>query len=210
MELSLSKLPWYGQIGAFVAVSIGAVFGFWKFYVVEMQSDITARQTRLTALRADIAKGVATARRLPQFQTDVTQLELRLENRRAVLPEEKDVADILRRVQGLATQSSLNIQRFTPQEPKQEALYASLPYKLKAEGTFHNLGLFFDRISKFPRIINVGEITIKAKPSQDGSTSIDAECTATTFVLQESKSPAAGGRGGGRGVVPKQPSAGTK
>jgi len=210
MELSLSKLPWYGQIGAFVAVCVGAVFGFWKFYVVEMQTDIAARQTRLTALRADIAKGVATARRLPQFQTDVTQLEQRLENLRAVLPEEKDVADILRRVQGLAAQSNLNIQRFTPQEPKQEALYASLPYKLKAEGNFHNLGLFFDRLSKFPRIINVSDITIKAKQSPDASTSIDAECTATTFVLQESKGPAPGGRGGGRGVVPKQPSAAAK
>ncbi len=205
MELSLSKLPWYGQIGAFVLVCVGAVFGFWKFYVQEMQADIEARQSRLTALRADIARGVATARRLPQFQADVTQLEQRLDNLRAVLPEEKDVADILRRVQGLATQSSLNIQRFTPQEPKQEALYAALPYKLKAEGTYHNLGLFFDRISKFPRIINVGDISIKAKQAQDGNATIDAECTATTFVLQESKA-AAGGRGG-RGVIPKQPGA---
>jgi len=204
MDISLSKLPWWGQIGAFVVVSALAVFGFWKFYVAEMQADIDARQTRLTALRADITKGVATARRLPQFQSEVAELERRLDNLRAVLPEQKDVADILRRVQGLATQSSLTIQRFTPQEPKQEALYAALPFKLRAEGTFHNLGLFFDRISKFPRIINVGEITIKPRPLQDASASIEAECVATTFVLQESKAPT-GGRGG-RGLVPKQPS----
>ena len=144
------------------------------------------------------------SRRLPQFQSDVTQLAQRLDNLRAVLPEEKDVADILRRVQGLATQSSLNIQRFTPQAPQQEALYAALPYKLKAEGTYNNLGLFFDRISKFPRIINVGDITIKAKQTPEANATIDAECTATTFVLQESKAPA-GGRGG-RGMVPQQPS----
>jgi len=204
MDISLSKLPWYAQIGAFVVVSGLAVFGFWKFYVSDMQADIDARQTRLTALRADVAKGVATARRLPQFQSDVAELERRLDNLRAVLPEQKDVADILRRVQGLATQSSLNIQRFTPQEPKQEAMYASLPFKLKAEGTYHNLGLFFDRISKFPRIINVGEITIKPIQQQDANASITAECVATTFVLQESKAPATGGRGGR--VVPKQPS----
>jgi type IV pilus assembly protein PilO len=204
MDISLSKLPWWGQIGAFVVVSALAVFGFWKFYVAEMQADIDARQTRLTALRADITKGVATARRLPQFQSEVAELERRLDNLRAVLPEQKDVADILRRVQGLATQSSLTIQRFTPQEPKQEALYAALPFKLRAEGTFHNLGLFFDRISKFPRIINVGEITIKPRQLQDASASIEAECVATTFVLQESKAPT-GGRGG-RGLVPKQPS----
>jgi len=204
MDISLSKLPWYAQIGAFVVVSGLAVFGFWKFYVAEMQADIDTRQTRLTALKADIAKGVATARRLPQFQSEVAELEHRLENLRAVLPEQKDVADILRRVQGLATQSTLTIQRFTPQEPKQEAMYAALPFKLRAEGTYHNLGLFFDRISKFPRIINVGEIVIKPRQTQDPTASIEAECVATTFVLQESKAPATGR--GGRGIVPKQPS----
>ena len=204
MDISLSKLPWYAQIGAFVVVSGLAVFGFWKFYVAEMQADIDTRQTRLTALKADIAKGVATARRLPQFQSEVAELERRLENLRAVLPEQKDVADILRRVQGLATQSTLTIQRFTPQEPKQEPMYAALPFKLRAEGTYHNLGLFFDRISKFPRIINVGEIVIKPRQPQDPSASIEAECVATTFVLQESKAPATGR--GGRGIVPKQPS----
>lgn len=203
MDISLSKLPWWAQIGAFAVVSGLAVFGFWKFYVQEMQADIDARQTRLTALRADITRGVATARRLPQFQSEVSELQRRLENLRAVLPEQKDVADILRRVQGLATQSSLTIQRFTPQEPKQEALYAALPFKLRAEGTYHNLGLFFDRISKFPRIISVGDIIIKPRQVQDATASIEAECVATTFVLQESKAPT--GRGG-RGIVPKQPS----
>ena len=201
MDISLSKLPWYAQIGAFVVVSGLAVFGFWKFYVSDMQADIDTRQTRLTALKADIAKGVATARRLPQFQSEVAELERRLENLRAVLPEQKDVADILRRVQGLATQSSLTIQRFTPQEQKQEAMYASLPFKLRAEGTYHNLGLFFDRISKFPRIINISGITIKANPKPEPNATIVAECIATTFVLQEGAATTKA-----KGTVPKQPS----
>ena len=187
MNISLSKLPWYGQIGAFVVVAGLAVFGFWKFYVTEMQADIDIRQSRLNGLRTDIARGLATARRLPEFQAQVAELEHRLEGLKAVLPEEKDVAEILRRVQGLATQSNLSIQRFTPQTSKQQALYAELPYKLQAEGTYHDLGLFLDRISKFHRIINVTEISIKAKGPSEPTATIVAECLATTFVLQEGK-----------------------
>jgi type IV pilus assembly protein PilO len=190
MNLSLSKLPWHTQIAAFVLVAGGAVFGFWNFYVTDMNADIQMRQTRLNVVRADIAKGLATARRLNDFRAQVADLEQRLESLKAVLPEQKDVADILRRVQGLATQSNLTIQRFTPQPPKAQALYAELPYKLQAEGTYHNLGAFFDKVSKFHRIINVSEISIKAKPQQTSGVSIVAECVATTFVLQEGK-PAA-------------------
>ena len=203
MNLSLSKLPWHAQIGAFVVVCLGAVFGFWKFYVSEVQADIAMRQTRLTALRADVDRGVATARQLPQFEEEVNKLEQRLESLRQVLPEEKDVADILRRIQGLATKSNLTIQRFQPGKVVQQKLYAEIPYKLQAEGTYHNLGYFFDQVSKFPRIINIGDIALKAKSPAEPNATITADLVATTFVLQEAK----GGAGKG-GAVPKQPSLG--
>jgi len=203
MDLSLNKLPWYAQLGAFVVVSAAAVFGFWYFYVSDIRTDIDRRQTQLTALRTEIDKGMRTARQLPEFQAEVTDLERRLESLQAVLPEQKDVADILRRVQGLATQSSLTIQRFTPQAPKQQPLYAELPFKIVAEGRYHDLGAFFDRISKFPRIINVSEMSIRAKPVTDANgPTIVAECTATTFVLQEG--PAAKGKPGAMAPPAKQ------
>ena len=201
MDLSLSKLPWQAQIGAFVVVSGLAVFGFWKFYVAEVQADIAVRQSRLTAAKADVAKGVATAKQLPQFQAQVNELESRLESLRQVLPEQKDVADTLRRIQGLATKSNLAIQRFQPGKVVQQKMYAEIPYKLQAEGTFHNLGSFFDQISRFPRIINVSEITIKTKTPVEPGRTITAECVATTFVLQEG-----GAAGAAKGGVPKQPS----
>jgi len=200
MELSLSKLPWYAQIGAFVLVSAGAVFGFWNFYVSEIHADIQMRQSRLTALRADLAKGQATARQLPQFQAQVKELENRLENLRQILPEEKDVADTLRRIETLAAKSNLAIQRFQPGKVVQQKLYAEIPYKLEAEGTYHNLAAFFDQISKFPRIINVSDISIKTKTPPEPNRTITAQLVATTFVLQEG---AVAGKGG---AVPKQPS----
>jgi type IV pilus assembly protein PilO len=197
MELSLSKLPWWGQIGAFVLVCGMAIYGFYHFYVQDADADLALKQTHLTALRGDINKGVATASRLPEFQSQVTDLERRLESLKNVLPEQKDVADILRRLQGLATQSNLTLLRFTPVAPKQLPQYSEVPYRLTAEGSFHNLGLFLDRVSKFPRIINIGDISIVANPrATTAGTTIIADCTATTFVMQD-----AGGRGG-RGAPP--------
>jgi hypothetical protein len=33
VNLSLSKLPWYGQLGAFFALSLAGAGVFWNFYV---------------------------------------------------------------------------------------------------------------------------------------------------------------------------------
>jgi type IV pilus assembly protein PilO len=197
MDISLTKLPWYGQIGAFVVVCGMAIYGFWNFYVTEAEADLALKQSHLTTLNTDITKGVATARRLGEFQAEVTNLEHRLESLRNVLPEQKDVADTLRRIQGLATQSNLTLVRFTPAPQKQQPLYMEVPYRITALGSYHNLGLFFDRVSKFPRIINVGDISITSSSRQEPNNTVVADLTATTFVLQE-----AGGGRGGRGAPP--------
>jgi type IV pilus assembly protein PilO len=192
MDLSLNKLPWYAQAGLFVVLALAGVGVFYYFYAEPMMVEMQARQQRLSALRAEIAKGSTTANQLGQFRQQVAELEARLEGLKAVLPEQKDVADLLRRIQTLATQSNLAIRGFKPAPTVTKELHAEWPIALQLDGTYHNLGLFFDRVSKFSRIINVSNITIRAKPKPEPNSTIVAECVATTFVLLETKAPAPG------------------
>jgi type IV pilus assembly protein PilO len=191
ISFSLNKLPWYGQLGVFVGIALGLTAGFWHFYASPAQAGIDERMTKLTAIQADIARAQATARRLPAFRAEVAQLEEQLDRLRAVLPEEQDVADLLRRVQAMATQSKLAIRGFTPQAVTKQQLHAEWPIGLQLEGTYHDLGAFLERVSKFPRLINVGNIKISARDSQTAAATISAECTATTFVLLDTPDKAA-------------------
>jgi type IV pilus assembly protein PilO len=206
VNLSLSKLPWYGQVGAFVALSLAAAGAFWYLYARDKMTAIDGQRQQLVSLRAEIDTGLKTAKRLPEFRQEVGRLEAQLDRLRAVLPEEQDVADLLRRVQGMATQSNLAIRGFTPQTVSRKTLHAEWPIGLKLEGTYHDLGNFLERVSKFPRIINVGNIKIKARDQQTAAATVDAECTATTFVLLDPKTaPPAKAGPGGRGAAPPAP-----
>lgn len=216
MRLTLNKLPWYGQVGAFVALSAAAVGGFWYFYDKPAREEMAVRQLQLDGLRAEVVKAQAIARKLPEFRSQVGDLEARLEGLRAVLPEQKDVGDLLRRIQTLATQSNLDIRGFKPQAINQKQMHAEWPIALDLEGSYHDLATFFDKVSKVPRIINVTEVLIKTKDGNDrraqqaagtGAT-IAAECTATTFVLSEGPPPDANagakkpGAKGGKAAAP--------
>lgn len=202
VNLSLSRLPWYGQVGLFVLLALVATGMFWNWYVRPMNVSFEQRRAQLASIRADINRGLATARRLPEFRREVEALEAQLERLRAVLPEERDVAELLRRVQAMATQSNLTIRGFSPQAVTRQQLHAEWPIGLQLEGTYHDLGAFLERISKFPRIINVSNLHIRARDAQAGAgaqaaagseATIVAECTATTFVLLENP-PAAPGQ----------------
>jgi type IV pilus assembly protein PilO len=96
----------------------------------------------------------------------VTVLEAQLDRLRTVLPEEQDVADLLRRVQAMATQSNLKISGFTPAAVTRREMHAEWPIGLKLEGNYHDIGAFLERVSKFPRIINVGAMHIAARRSR--------------------------------------------
>lgn len=193
MDLNLNKLPWYGQVGLFFALGLALIGGFYWFYAVPAQAEMDGRGQKLAALRVDIAKGSATANQLNQFRQQVAELEGRLESLKAVLPEQKDVADLLRRIQTLATQSNLAIRGFKPSPSVTKQLHAEWPIALQLDGTYHNLAMFFDRVSKFSRIINVSGIAIRAKDKPEPNSTITVDCVATTFVLLETAKPAAPG-----------------
>jgi type IV pilus assembly protein PilO len=194
MDLSLNKLPWYAQFGMFAAIAVAGAVAFYQFYAAPLNADMDTRRQQLLALQADIAKGSATANQLNVFKQQVAELEARLESLKAVLPEQKDVADLLRRIQTLATQSNLTIRGFKPSPTVTKAMHAEWPIQLQLEGTYHNLGMFFDRVSKFSRIININNITIRGNDKGDANSTITAQCVATTFVLLEQKPPAPGAK----------------
>jgi type IV pilus assembly protein PilO len=203
MELSLTRLPWYGQIGAFMLLSLGGIGAFVYYYEMPARADFASRESQLEGLRKDISMGVNTARKLPEFKRQVADLEARLNNLKAVLPQEKDAADLLRRMQTVATQSNLTIKSFKPAPTVTKQLHAEWPINLELEGTYHNLAIFFDRVSKFTRIVNISGLDVKGKDKTDSNTTIQASCVATTFVLLDKPAAAKPGAKTAAATAPK-------
>lgn len=184
MALTLNKLPWYAQLGMFLAISVGGVGAFYYYYETSARAEMAKQESQLKSLRAELDKARATAKKLPEFKADVSTLEHRLDSLRAVLPEEKDAADLLRRLQTVAVQSNLVIMGFKPAPIVTKQVHAEWPITLELEGNYHNLAAFFDRLGKFTRIVNVSALEVRGKDNkaQPGVT-ISAKCVATTYVL---------------------------
>lgn len=188
-NLNLSKLPWYGQIGVFVGASLVLAGVFYYFVEMPRQEALAKKTTELSEIRGRVTRGQSMARQLPEFRKDVATLEARLESLKPILPDERDVGDLLRRVQTLATQSNLQVRGFRPQAITTREMHAEWPIALQLEGNYHNLGLFLDRVSKFPRIINIGNMVLAAKTDPTPSASMTINATATTFVFVEPPPP---------------------
>jgi len=195
---ALTRLPLAAQLGVAVLVAALICGGFYWFYYSDALEQQKQKEKQLADLQTQIRALEATANRLPEFQREVQALEARLETLKRILPPEKEMPDLMRRVQYLAAQSSLAIRKFTPAPVAQREFYLEVPVNIDIDGTYHNLGAFFDRISRMSRLVNVGNVKIKSQSNQAINNTITVQAVATTYVYQEPPPTAQGGQAGGQ------------
>ena len=194
-ENPLTKLPLAGQLGVSAVIAALLCGGFYYFWYADAVATQKKQEARLAELQKQIRALEATANKLPEFQREVQALEARLETLKRILPPEKETPELMRRLQYLAAQSSLQIRKFNPGPVAQQEFYQEVPFNLDVEGTYHNLGAFLDRISRMSRLVNIGNVKVKAQSKPTINNTIAASAVATTYVYQDAPPPGAAGSG---------------
>lgn len=193
LKTGLEGKPWYVGLGAGLGVGLllfGA--GYWRL-LDPMRDDYDHAVAQLASLQSKIQEGRAAKQELPKFREEVRQLELELDKLLRILPARRNTPDLMRRIRSLAEQGDFTLRDFTPKILTDKEFYSEWPIEVNLDGSYHNLALFFDRISRFSRIINVENLEIKALPqvknpkAPDAANphTINAKFTAKTFVYKE-------------------------
>lgn len=197
---ALKGKPWYFGLAVGVGAAIVLFLLAWWRLFGPMKDQIAGQDAQLAQLQAKIQEGRAAKQRLPQFREEVRRLELELDKLLRILPARLNTEDLLRRLRALAEQGDLDLLRITPGNLSDRDFYSEWPIQISIQGTYHNLGMFFDRIGRFSRIINVDGLQIQGiNPSQARGHSISSSFTARTFVYREEEpaeaapTPAGGG-----------------
>jgi type IV pilus assembly protein PilO len=196
-ENPLTRLPLAGQLGVSAVIAALICGGFYYFWYSDALEQQRQKEARLATLQKEIRALEATANRLPEFQREVQALEARLETLKRILPPEKEMPDLMRRIQYLAAQSSLQIRKFNPAAVVQKDFYQEVPVNIDVEGTYHNMGAFLDRVSRMSRLVNMGNLKIKSQSTQTLNNTVAVSTTATTYVYVDAPPPppqAAGAR----------------
>jgi type IV pilus assembly protein PilO len=193
LKTGLEGKPWYIGLAAGLGVGL-LVFavGYWRL-LQPMRDDYDRAVTQLAGLQSKIQEGRVAKAELQKFREEVRQLELELDKLLRILPARRNTPDLMRRIRSLAEQGDFSLKKFTPGVLSDKEFYSEWPIEVDLDGTYHNLALFFDRISRFSRIINVENLIVKALPvvknpkgaDAVNQRTISAIFTAKTFVYKE-------------------------
>ncbi len=133
----------------------------------------------------ELSESRAVAKNLERFEKEVGQLEAQLKEALTQLPNQREIPELLKNISKLGKESNLEFLRFRPSKERPKQFYAEVPLELVFLGSYHNTGVFFDRISKMSRIINVENFKMAPNQKSGNQTLLQAQCVATTFRFLE-------------------------
>jgi len=184
----LGKLKWYYQVVIVTAVCGGLLALFWYQFLTPIDADIQSRMSHLDDLQKTIAKSLQQQKQLAQIKKEAIELQAKLDMLKSVLPLEKETDQIFRSVQQQATTSALRIVRVAPRPTIDHEVYTEWPIDMEVIGTFHNVGMFLDKIRRLPRIVNLTALKLNVRSAEGdlaATQSVGATYVATTFVYKE-------------------------
>ncbi len=195
---SIVKLPTSKKVlilGVLVAVMAGLYFYLIYWPNLELLKQKQAEQDRL---EKEVLRLRAVEADKKRFQEEAAKLREELKLAVAQLPTSKEIPTLLSNISQLGKDSGLEFLLFKPAPEVTKEFYAEIPVEVRVKGTYHNVAVFFDKVGKLPRIVNISEVAMDGAKEIQGRWEINTSCTATTFkyIEREATEPEKDGKSG--------------
>jgi Tfp pilus assembly protein PilO len=175
--------PWY----TYAIIGVLIVGFFYFIYYKPKGKELLSLRTERQKIEAEVKKAQRKKQDLDKIEAELKTLGLTLATLEAIIPQKKEMSDILRRIQQLAYDSRLNIRRFAPQRLADKEFFSEQPISIEMTGNYHNLGMFFDQLSRFSRLFIVENFSIKSLARQTDASTVSVSCTTKTYIFHEEK-----------------------
>jgi type IV pilus assembly protein PilO len=169
------------RLGSYVLGALLLGLLYWNFFYSPMATTLRERSGRLEELEAQHAKKARMVAQLEALRKEVKELDAKLKEAIAQLPDQKEIPDLLSTVSSLGRESGLDILLFRQRPEVLQDFYAEVPVEMLMKGTYAQVTEFFNRVGKLNRIVNVKDISMKMPVISGDRVIIDTSCTAVTF-----------------------------
>jgi len=186
--MTFKSLPWWGQLGLAAAGAGLIVFSQYKWAPANLSAqtaEIVRLKESLDKKDAEIAKGKQALAKQEELARDIASLERKLADLRQILPTQPELGDLLKWIKALADQTNLELRVFGPGSAQDQEFLREQPIRMEVHGNYHQLGMFFDRVSKYARIINVENVKITPNNDRKVRATIVSSFVAKTYVFRD-------------------------
>ncbi|MFC1494400.1 type 4a pilus biogenesis protein PilO [Thermodesulfobacteriota bacterium] len=178
IKMPIRLTIFFGTIVVFIVLFI------WLVYLPKTASIKTAL-TNVEDVNSQLSRAKIQRQKLPKVRAEKEKVDLQFDAAQKLLPSDREIPELLTKITELGTESNLDMSTFVPQSLRNKGFYAEIPISLQITGNYHDVAVFFEKIGKMDRIMNIQNV--RMTPVSNLSTTLNITCNAITYTFIQTK-----------------------
>jgi type IV pilus assembly protein PilO len=166
-----------------VIIGLSVWLLFWPKY-----KKIDTLKVELAKVQAELQKTKKNVEKLNYWRTEMKKKEVKYKTVMRALPEKEEIPSLLAGVDEAGKDAGLEFLLFKPLPESKKEFYAEIPVDINVSGTYHQVAVFYDKVSKLHRIVNIRNVKMVPAGKKGGSSNaLNTSCQAVTYKFIEQK-----------------------
>src|SRR5947208_6969790 len=184
---NINNLPWYARLGLFGVLAV-LVYGAFEYLLTSgTRKETKALQDQIATLQKANMEMQVASQRLSVFRATYKNKQEELEELKALLPEQRELTNVLQGIQDHANATGLTVRHFTPKDDVQQDFYSGKKIDVAVQSSFSSLRAFFDQMAHYQRIVSITNFEIKQLDNQAPSKTVEARFDLTAYYVSSEK-----------------------
>src|SRR5687768_3248885 len=177
----IKNLQWHYQLLLLVGIASLVYGSVWYFFTSVTREEVRVKNEEVAALQAKNEAARVATQRINKFRALYASKAVEYEELKVLLPEQREITNVLQGLQDNARESRLVVMRFSPKEDTQHDVMTAKPVEIEVDSNFNNLRAFFDKMAKLPRIVSISDFKLNQLDKQTAQKTVHAQFMLTAY-----------------------------
>ena len=183
----IKNLQWHFQLLLLVGIASLVYGSVWYFVTSVTREEVRAKNEEVAVLQAKNEAARVATQRINEFRALYASKAVEYEELKVLLPEQREITNVLQGLQDNARDSHLTVMRFSPRDDTQQDVIMAKPVEIEVDSNFNNLRAFYDKMAKLPRIVSISDFKINQLEKQTAEKTLHGQFLLTAYYADPEK-----------------------
>ena len=199
------NLKWYFQFIMLAAVGSLVYLSVWYFVTSSTRDEVAQLQDQVAQLTSKNEAARVATQRINEFRALFASKTEEYDELKVLLPEQREITNVLQGLQDTANNSRLIVMRFSPRDDVQQDTVSAKPVEVEVDANFNNLRAFFDAMAKMPRIVSISDFKLNQTDKQSDQRTLHAQFLLSAYYAAPAPATPAAPAPGAAPAAPAAP-----
>ena len=196
----IKNLQWHLQLLLLVTIGTLMYLSVWYFFTSATREQVRVKNEEVAALQAKNEAARVATQRINEFRALYASKTVEYEELKVLLPEQREITNVLQGLQDNARDSKMIVMRFSPRDDTQQDVIMAKPVEIEVDSNFTSLRAFFDKMAELPRIVSITDFKINQLDKQTAMKTLHAQFLLTAYYADPEAMKAAAPQPGAPGA----------